>query len=92
MKQNQFEERKKAREANLEESRTKFKEDNADQIDAYNKYVEEKKAKEEKADKLLKELKRHCYRSQQVFVRCSRAYTNSSIYIFIINKIYRSSV
>ena len=46
MKQNQFEERKKAREANLEESRTKFKEDNADQIDAYNKYVEEKKAKE----------------------------------------------
>ena len=43
-------------------------------------------------DKLLKELKRHCYRSQQVFVRRSRAYTNSSIYIFIINKIYRSSV
>ena len=41
-------------------------------------------------DKLLKELKRHCYRSQQVFVRRSRAYTNSSIYIFIINKIYRS--
>ena len=43
-------------------------------------------------DKLLKELKRHCYRSQQVFVHRSRAQTNSSIYIFIINKIYRSSV
>ena len=46
MKQSQFEERKKNREANLEESRAKFKEDNADQIDAYNKYITDKQAKE----------------------------------------------
>jgi len=46
MKQNQFEERKKAREANLEESKQKFKDDNADQIEAYNKHVTDKKAKE----------------------------------------------
>lgn len=46
MKQSQFEERKKNREAFLEESRTKFKEDNADQIEAYNKYIADKQAKE----------------------------------------------
>ena len=46
MKQKQFEERKQAKEANLEESRAKFKEDNADQIDAYNKHVADKKAKD----------------------------------------------
>ena len=37
MKQNQFAERNKNREANLEESRTKFNEDNADQIEAFKK-------------------------------------------------------
>ena len=46
MKQNQFEERKKNRETNLEESKQKFNDDNADQIEAYNKYMTEKKAKE----------------------------------------------
>ena len=46
MKQKQFEERKQAREANLEEAKAKFKEDNADQIDAYNKYMADKAAKE----------------------------------------------
>ena len=46
MKQKQFEERKQAREANLEEAKTKFKDDNADQIEAYNKYVTDKQAKE----------------------------------------------
>ena len=46
MKQSQFEERKKNREAFLEESKQKFNEDNADQIEAYNKYTAEKKSKD----------------------------------------------
>ena len=46
MKQKQFEERKQAREANLEEAKQKFKDDNADQIEAFNKYINDKKEKE----------------------------------------------
>ena len=46
MKQNQFEERKKNRETFLEESKQKFNDDNADQIEAYNKYTAEKKSKD----------------------------------------------
>lgn len=45
MKQQQFEERKKNREAHLAESLQKFNEDHAEEIEAYNKYQEEQKAK-----------------------------------------------
>ena len=45
MKQSQFEERKKNRETFLAEALTKFNEDHAEEIEAYNKYQEEQKAK-----------------------------------------------
>ena len=45
LKEQQFEERKKNRETHLAESLQKFNEDHADEIDAYNKYQDELKAK-----------------------------------------------